>query len=426
MNVTRRALVLALVSLAALVAIAAAFAQDEDGDKVVLTVGVPEDYDTLNPLVGVEVPDFDVWNLQYATLTDKAATDFATIPGLAESWEASNGGKTYTYTLRDGLEWSDGTPLTAEDVVFNVNRAPRGGMAQPLLDGAEPDGEGDRRPHRGDHQLRSRPQASHDGRVHRARSTSGGSSTPRRSPSSTASRPSAAGRSRSRRPSGASSGACRPIPTTGGGTARTRRSTRSCSAPSTTPTRWLPRSSRVRSTPHTTFRRTRWRTSGRRRASSSCRASRAASTSSRSTAAAAARTGSRRRRIPRCSTPRSAWRSPTRSTRRRSSTACWSGSARSAPPSARRRTRSGSPRFPPGTQVAFDLAQAKKILDDAGYKDTNGDGVREMPGGGRPLDLRYMVRTESQTDGPVSEFVSGWLKEIGIGTTLDAGQRAPS
>jgi peptide/nickel transport system substrate-binding protein len=73
--------------------------------------------------MGVEVPDYEIWNLQYATLTDKAAADFATAPGLAESWEMSNGGKTYTYTLRDGLTWSDGTPLTAEDVAYTVNRA---------------------------------------------------------------------------------------------------------------------------------------------------------------------------------------------------------------------------------------------------------------------------------------------------------------
>ena len=62
------------------------------------------------------MPDYDAWNLNYATLTDKAADDFAVIPGLAESWELSNGGKTYTYTLREGLVWSDGQPLTSEDV----------------------------------------------------------------------------------------------------------------------------------------------------------------------------------------------------------------------------------------------------------------------------------------------------------------------
>jgi peptide/nickel transport system substrate-binding protein len=110
-----------LAVVVVLLSAGAALAQDDE--KVVFTVGIPETYDSFNPLVGVEVPDFDVWNLQYATLTDKAADDFSTIPGLAESWEGSEDGKTYTYTLREGLEWSDGTPLTAEDVAYTVNRS---------------------------------------------------------------------------------------------------------------------------------------------------------------------------------------------------------------------------------------------------------------------------------------------------------------
>ncbi len=121
MRSLRRLAVASFVVVVSLVAVTASFAQDDE--KVVFTVGLLNDYDTLNPLQGVEVPDYEVWNLQYATLTDKAADDFATTPGLAESWEMSNDGKTYTYTLRDGLEWSDGQPLTAEDVAYTVNRA---------------------------------------------------------------------------------------------------------------------------------------------------------------------------------------------------------------------------------------------------------------------------------------------------------------
>lgn len=121
-----RTLVTALTAVAVMIGLVTATsagAADEDGDKVVFTVGLTNDYDSLNPLVGVEVPDYEVWNLQYATLTDKAADDFATIPGLAESWETSDDGLTVTYTLREGLEWSDGTPLTAKDIAFTVNRA---------------------------------------------------------------------------------------------------------------------------------------------------------------------------------------------------------------------------------------------------------------------------------------------------------------
>lgn len=115
-------LIVLVALVAALAAVTVATAADGD-EKVIFTVGLTNDYDSLNPMVGVEVPDFDVWNMQYATLTDKAADDFHTIPALAESWQASNGGKTYTYTLRDGLKWSDGTALTAEDIAYTINRA---------------------------------------------------------------------------------------------------------------------------------------------------------------------------------------------------------------------------------------------------------------------------------------------------------------
>ncbi|GHB19583.1 peptide ABC transporter substrate-binding protein [Salinicola rhizosphaerae] len=40
------------------------------------------------------------------------------IPGAAESWDISDAGKTYTFHLRDGLKWSDGAPLTADDFVY--------------------------------------------------------------------------------------------------------------------------------------------------------------------------------------------------------------------------------------------------------------------------------------------------------------------
>ena len=88
---------------------------------VTLTVGLLQDLDSPNVTAGYLVSSYEVWNLQYATLTDKAAADFATEPGLAESWTASDDGLTYTYTLREGLLWSDGTPLTADDVAWTVN-----------------------------------------------------------------------------------------------------------------------------------------------------------------------------------------------------------------------------------------------------------------------------------------------------------------
>lgn len=43
-------------------------------------------------------------------------------PGIAESWDISEDGTKYTFHLRDGLKWSDGSPLTAEDVKYGIVR----------------------------------------------------------------------------------------------------------------------------------------------------------------------------------------------------------------------------------------------------------------------------------------------------------------
>lgn len=43
-------------------------------------------------------------------------------PSVAESWEISEDGKVYAFTIRDGIKFHDGSPLTAEDVVFSANR----------------------------------------------------------------------------------------------------------------------------------------------------------------------------------------------------------------------------------------------------------------------------------------------------------------
>jgi len=44
------------------------------------------------------------------------------VPSLAERWEISDDGLRYVFHLREALEWSDGTPLTAHDVEFGIKR----------------------------------------------------------------------------------------------------------------------------------------------------------------------------------------------------------------------------------------------------------------------------------------------------------------
>lgn len=116
----RRVLVLSAVTFLVATLVPMAVAREE-GDEVVLRIGLTQDWETLNPTSGFLVSEYEIWNIHYASLTSLAADDFAVEPALAESWEASDDGLTYTYTLREGLTWSDGEPITAEDIAWNVN-----------------------------------------------------------------------------------------------------------------------------------------------------------------------------------------------------------------------------------------------------------------------------------------------------------------
>ncbi|MEW6406396.1 MAG: ABC transporter substrate-binding protein, partial [Chloroflexota bacterium] len=62
----------------------------------------------------------------------------------------------------------------------------------------------------------------------------------------------------------------------------------------------------------------------------------------------------------------------------------------------------------------FDVAKANQILDDAGYMDADGDGVREMPDGTNPLVYRMNWPSDS-IDGPrLAELLSEMWAEVGV------------
>ncbi len=69
---------------------------------------------------------------------------------------------------------------------------------------------------------------------------------------------------------------------------------------------------------------------------------------------------------------------------------------------------------------AFDIALANQILDDAGYEDTDGDGIREMPGGGDPLTFRLNWASDSVTSPRMAELLAGTWGQIGVSTVQQA------
>ena len=64
-----------------------------------------------------------IWTIMmiYDQLVEYAPGKLDPAPGLAKSWEFSNGGKTIVFHLRDA-KFSNGSPVTADDVVFSLNR----------------------------------------------------------------------------------------------------------------------------------------------------------------------------------------------------------------------------------------------------------------------------------------------------------------
>ena len=84
-----------------------------------LVMGLPGNPKTFNVVTAVEV--LSAWVLAgpvYKALVDYDNEKQIDIPGLAKSWESSPDGLEWTFNLRKGVVWSDGTPFTADDVLF--------------------------------------------------------------------------------------------------------------------------------------------------------------------------------------------------------------------------------------------------------------------------------------------------------------------
>jgi peptide/nickel transport system substrate-binding protein len=99
-------------------------AQEEDGgdEEVVVRFGTTNSLDSLNPFKAVEVPSYEVINMQYNLLVEFSQEDLSPVPGIAESWETSEDGLTWTYHLNPDATWSDGEPVTSEDVKYTYER----------------------------------------------------------------------------------------------------------------------------------------------------------------------------------------------------------------------------------------------------------------------------------------------------------------
>ncbi|MEL7229239.1 MAG: ABC transporter substrate-binding protein [Pseudomonadota bacterium] len=91
--------------------------------KTTLTMGMVLEPPHMDPTAGAPAA---IDEIVYANLFEgltRIAANGAVEPALAESWTISDDGKTYTFKLRSGVKFHDGTDFTADDVKFSLDRA---------------------------------------------------------------------------------------------------------------------------------------------------------------------------------------------------------------------------------------------------------------------------------------------------------------
>jgi peptide/nickel transport system substrate-binding protein len=112
----KRAVLILFVLLVAAVLPVAALAQSAD-TIVIRGFG---NITTFNPHLGSDGASYQAFSLLWPApfLTDSFTG--AAAPGLT-SWTLSEDGLTYTFTIRDDAVWSDGTPITSDDMIFSIN-----------------------------------------------------------------------------------------------------------------------------------------------------------------------------------------------------------------------------------------------------------------------------------------------------------------
>ena len=90
--------------------------------------GLPQTFD---PAFAAAPPDTDLVRAIFEGLTDYDPRSLTPVPAVATRWEASNGGRVWTFYLREDARWSNGEPVTAADFVRSWRRTMRIGDLAP-------------------------------------------------------------------------------------------------------------------------------------------------------------------------------------------------------------------------------------------------------------------------------------------------------
>jgi len=91
-------------------------------DRNTVIVGRPTDAISLDPAVPTDNESVEVINQIYDRLLNYRTGSNVIVPGLATKWNVSADGRTWTFELRRGVKFHDGTPFNADAVVFSIER----------------------------------------------------------------------------------------------------------------------------------------------------------------------------------------------------------------------------------------------------------------------------------------------------------------
>ena len=89
------------------------------GGQLVMTTN--SDPKSFNDIIAKETSTTEITDYIFEGLTSIDPFSLKVIPHLAESWDVSNDGLTWTFHLRKNVLWNDGAPFGADDVVFTFN-----------------------------------------------------------------------------------------------------------------------------------------------------------------------------------------------------------------------------------------------------------------------------------------------------------------
>lgn len=105
----------------------------EGGNSSQITIGIPQDLeDSLDPHKAVAAGTKEVLFNLFEGLV-KPDSDGSFIPAVASAYEESEGGRIYTFTLREGVKFHDGSLVTAEDVKYSIEKCADTSNGDPLV-----------------------------------------------------------------------------------------------------------------------------------------------------------------------------------------------------------------------------------------------------------------------------------------------------